>query len=243
MLLSFVVRRTSHPYRTRLTLMSWWPLSNVQEHDLLSCSVSLNTDRCVWMTPVTQCYKDPHTLQAFSDHPSLLEIIPDNIIVIMLYYTIKKPTPSEACKVLQLGNPFLFISEKKNQQEKGRQKKTPQNHLFFIPEIPTGWCRRHSLLFMSVNNESHKITWIQASMILLWVVMVAVMRSPKDGLSTFFLWKSRRFPWLEIVPFSRGKWHVCWAAFSFALTKKSSLKRLLKSGERNEYTLGMMYAS
>lgn len=107
----------------------------------------------------------------------------------------KKKTPSEDCMVLQLRNQFLFIlDKKKNQLEKERQSKVEKNNFFFIPEILNGWCRRHSLLFMPVNNELHKSTWIQASMTLLWVVMLAVTGSPKDatGLSTFFLQKSRR---------------------------------------------------
>lgn len=176
--------------------MTWWPLSNMHEHDLHSHDLSLSTDRYVWMTPITRCCKAPHTLRAFSDHPSLLETIPDNITVIMLRYgRKKKKTPSEDCMVLQLRNQFLFIlDKKKNQLEKERQSKVEKNNFFFIPEIPNGWCRRHSLLFMPVNNELHKSTWIQASMTLLRVAMLAVTGSPKDatGLSTFFLQKSRR---------------------------------------------------
>lgn len=73
---------------------------------------------------------------------------------------------------------------------------------------------------MPVNNESHESTWIQASMILLWVVMLAVTGSPKvaTGLSTFFLWRS-----------GRAETSMAWSSSVWSFFKREMKQRALSS--------------
>lgn len=152
-------------------------MSNVQERDLCSHAVRLNTDRYVRMAPITQCCKAPplaanvlrppissgnHSWQHHCHHITLQKP--------------KKPQPSEGCSLVTQKPVSVYIRREKKSSWKRNtiQDRKKQLFFFYIPEIPNGWCRRHSLWYMPVNNESHESTWIQASMILLWVVVLAV---------------------------------------------------------------------
>jgi len=93
------------------------------------------------MTPITQCCKAPHTLQTPSDHPSLLEIIHDNIIVIMLHYRRKK-NPQNLQKSAPCCNSEtsfgLYYRKKKNQPEKETQSWVLKTQLFLYLKFLMG---------------------------------------------------------------------------------------------------------
>lgn len=138
-LLSLPIKRIPHLYRTRIKISCF-----VQSVDLVAhVSGARVSSSLRWCEPeYGQVHSDdthhtvlqgPHTLQTFSDHPSLLEIIPDNIIVITLHYKAKhrKNTFRRLHSFVTQKPISVYIREKKKSTRKRNTIQGRKKQLFF----------------------------------------------------------------------------------------------------------------